>query len=254
MNRSTGELKSMARQMLLGNYRIPILAMLVASLIPSLFLLPFQYLCSERDTVLMQQIIYYLADFIISLIEILLAGGVSRIHLKLARKQPIALKDMFWVIDNRPDRFLLGGLLLVILETLPLTPAMLYLRFGPEKPDANAIALLIILLLIGLIIDIYLALHFSLVFILYADEVQINVIEAFRTSSHMMNGNKLKLFGMELSFIGYVLLGLLSMGIGLLWVSPYMTQAATNFYLELKHEFDVTVEIREPQQYQCENF
>lgn len=245
MNRSTGELKSMARQMLLGNYRVPILAMLLASLIPSLFLLPFQYLCSDRDTVLMQQIIYYLADFIISLIEILLAGGVSRIHLKLARKQPIVLKDMFWVIENRPDRFILGGLLLVIIETLPFAPLLLFLRFDAKEMNARNIIVLSVLFLVGMIIDLYLAMHFSMVFILYADDVQINVIEAFRLSIKMMKGHKIKLFLMQLSFIGYLLLGVLSLGIGLLWVSPYMTQSATNFYLELKHEFDVTVEIHE---------
>ena len=79
MKRSNGELKGMARQMLLGRYQVPMLAMILSSLIPSLFLLPFNYLCSERSTIPMQAVLYYLASFIITLIELLLNCGVKRI-------------------------------------------------------------------------------------------------------------------------------------------------------------------------------
>ena len=87
MKRSNGELKGMARQMLLGRYQVPMLAMLLASLIPSLFLLPFNYLCSDRNTIAIQAVLYYLAYFIITLIELLLNSGVKRVHLMIARGQ-----------------------------------------------------------------------------------------------------------------------------------------------------------------------
>ena len=83
MKRSNGELKGMARQMLLGHYQVPMLAILLSSLIPSLFLLPFNYLCSDRNTIVMQAVLYYLASFIITLIELLLNCGVNRIHLPM---------------------------------------------------------------------------------------------------------------------------------------------------------------------------
>jgi hypothetical protein len=45
-----------------------------------------------------------------------------------------------------------------------------------------------------------------------------------------MYGNKWKLFCLELSFIGWFILGLLTAGIGMLWVMPYITTATAGFY------------------------
>lgn len=244
MNRSIGELKNMARQMLLGNYRTPMLAMILASMIPSLFLLPFNYLCSGRDQILMQEIIYFIANLIISLIEVLLVGGVQRIHLLIARKQPVTVKNMFWVIENRPDRFILGGLLLLIIEFVPFAPAALLLYLNPALSKSTYWTLAAVLLLAGLIAALYLMFCFQLVFILYSDDARINLIEAFCISNKLMKGAKWKMFVLGLSFIGWAMLGLLSMGIGFLWISPYMTQSSVNFYLELRHEFDATVHIQ----------
>jgi uncharacterized membrane protein len=52
-------------------------------------------------------------------------------------------------------------------------------------------------------------------------------------SMEMMNGHKMKLFLLDLSFIGWLLLGVLSFGIGLLWVIPYMYSARAAFYEDL---------------------
>jgi uncharacterized membrane protein len=50
----------------------------------------------------------------------------------------------------------------------------------------------------------------------------------------MMNGNKMRLFGLHLSFIGWWILGILCFGIGTLWVSAYVSMATAEFYEELK--------------------
>ena len=55
-------------------------------------------------------------------------------------------------------------------------------------------------------------------------------------SKQMMNGNKWKLFCLDLSFIGWYILGALCFGVGTLFVEPYHMQARTNFYLSLKGE------------------
>lgn len=53
-----------------------------------------------------------------------------------------------------------------------------------------------------------------------------------------MEGNMGRFFYIELSFIGWALLGLLSCGIGMLWVTPYMMQVSVNFYRSLTGELD----------------
>lgn len=57
--------------------------------------------------------------------------------------------------------------------------------------------------------------------------------EAITASRKLMNGHKMDLFIFDLSFIGWFLLGIISCGIGLLWVVPYYRQAKANFYRNL---------------------
>jgi uncharacterized membrane protein len=54
-----------------------------------------------------------------------------------------------------------------------------------------------------------------------------------KKSMEMMKGHKWELFVLDLSFIGWYLVGLLCLGIGVLWVNPYHQMARANFYLEL---------------------
>ena len=56
-------------------------------------------------------------------------------------------------------------------------------------------------------------------------------------SQEMMKGHKWDLFVLDLSFIGWYIVGLLCLGIGILFVTPYHEMAKANFYLELKKSF-----------------
>lgn len=61
--------------------------------------------------------------------------------------------------------------------------------------------------------------------------------EAITKSKELMHGNRWRLFCLEISFIGWILLAaLLTCGIGLLWVTPYMEAATAAFYREICEE------------------
>ena len=45
-----------------------------------------------------------------------------------------------------------------------------------------------------------------------------------------MNGNRWRLFCLELSFIGWMILASFTFGIGMLWLVPYMAIAQIVFY------------------------
>ena len=60
--------------------------------------------------------------------------------------------------------------------------------------------------------------------------------EAFHETKQMMTGEKLNLFILELSFIGWYLLCAITCGIGLLFLMPYLLSTYTHFYLSLKHK------------------
>lgn len=59
---------------------------------------------------------------------------------------------------------------------------------------------------------------------------------AVRESMRLMDGNKMSLFILDLSFIGWAILCVLTLGIGFLWLVPYMQTAHASFYETIKEE------------------
>ena len=53
-------------------------------------------------------------------------------------------------------------------------------------------------------------------------------------SQRMMRGNRLRFFCLQLSFIGWIIVGSLCFGVGTLWVNAYQNTAFALFYEELK--------------------
>lgn len=80
------------------------------------------------------------------------------------------------------------------------------------------------------------ALAYAMTPYILEEHPEIGIWEASTRSREMMRGHKFDLFYLELSFIGWVLLGFLTCGIGMLWVSPYMSAAMAAFYNDLKAE------------------
>ena len=68
------------------------------------------------------------------------------------------------------------------------------------------------------------------------DEPELRYNAAIEKSMRMMNGYKMKLFLLDLSFIGWMILSILTLGIGLLFLQPYMKTARAAFYEDLKAE------------------
>ncbi|MCR1809210.1 DUF975 family protein [Haploplasma modicum] len=65
------------------------------------------------------------------------------------------------------------------------------------------------------------------------DNPKLEANDVITKSREMMDGNKLRLFLLHLSFIGWFLLGILTFGIGLIFLAPYIKAAETAFYLNL---------------------
>jgi uncharacterized membrane protein len=78
------------------------------------------------------------------------------------------------------------------------------------------------------------ALSYSMAFYILSDNPNISPVEALRKSKIMMQGHKLQLFSLGFSFLGWILLCVLSLGIGFLWLYPYICLSSANFYENLK--------------------
>jgi uncharacterized membrane protein len=81
------------------------------------------------------------------------------------------------------------------------------------------------------------AISYGLAFYLMSDNPNIGVMEAINKSKKMMYGYKWKYFCLGLRFFGWILLGILTLGIGLLWIIPYLNVSFAKFYEDVKANY-----------------
>ena len=91
----------------------------------------------------------------------------------------------------------------------------------------------LIALAIGLCVYLPLSLGIALSFYLMFDFPQKSGKEILLLCWRLMKGKKLRLLYLEFSFLPLLLLSILSFGIGLLWLQPYMQMTYTFFFLDL---------------------
>jgi uncharacterized membrane protein len=82
-------------------------------------------------------------------------------------------------------------------------------------------------------------------YILADDDFEVTYNDAIKTSSDMMMGRKMDYFMLALSFIGWILLGILTLGILYIWLLPYMQSTFTAFYLDVKQSYLGTSNVKE---------
>lgn len=94
--------------------------------------------------------------------------------------------------------------------------------------------LYVILLITGicaLTVKVY---QYSLHAKIIVNHPQISVTHALNLSKTLTKGNKWNLFVMDLSFIGWYMLCILTLGVGLLWIAPYHRMTWLNAYAAIE--------------------
>lgn len=88
-----------------------------------------------------------------------------------------------------------------------------------------------LLLVIPGIIKMY---AYSMAPYILADNPELTAREALSRSKEIMNGHKFDLFVLQLSFFWWNLLAVITLGIGYIYVVPYMSATVVNFYNSIK--------------------
>ena len=89
--------------------------------------------------------------------------------------------------------------------------------------------------LLFIIPGIIVSLMFSQAFYILSEDPSKSITQCISESVNLMTGHKWALFYLELTFIGWWLLAVITLGIAALWVSPYQKLTEANFYLYLKN-------------------
>lgn len=212
---------------------------LLVSLLPSLILLPFSLLLPNTKSIT-QNLIFLLAYLIVLLLSVVLSAGYVFLHLNIARRRPYGFRDLIRGFQVRPDSYIVTALLLVLIS-LPFlicaaaavaVPIILRTIYGTPYLLIPGI----LLYLVVLIVWISVLLRYALFLPLLVDDPNQKALDALKKSRRMMTGHRKQLFLLMLSFIGWYLLGLLSMAVGFLWIYPYIWQSIIVFYQELSGE------------------
>jgi len=193
--KTNSELRRSAREQLKGNWGTAILLCLIFSII-----------CGAPGPIF-TKVNPYIGQILGILISGPLALGLNTCFLKLVRHEPFIFENLFDGFKNFSSAFI-AQLLVVIF-----------------------VSLWSLLLIIPGIIAAY---RYSMVFYILSDNPEISAMEALKRSKEMMMGSKWKLFCLQLSFIGWSLLGILTLFIGYLWLIPYIYGSMANFYENIK--------------------
>jgi uncharacterized membrane protein len=111
-------------------------------------------------------------------------------------------------------------------------------KFGLALAAYFLMFVFIILWMLLLIIPgIIAAISYSMTFYIIADEESMDAMEAIDKSKAMMDGYKWKYFCLGLRFLGWALLCVLTLGIGFLWLMPYMQVTNAKFYEDVKANY-----------------
>lgn len=167
-----------------------------------------------------------------------LGGGYTNAAKKLIESKGTdndLIDNMFKIGFGR--NYLRFVLMVVLTEVIAFVLMGLFLSpvFFILSPVTKLI-LTAISMTVFLVFIIIISLMLALTPFLIVDEPQLSVVEAMVRSCRMMTGMKWRLFVLQLSFLGWILLSLLTLGIGLLWVIPYYQTSVCAFYYNLKEE------------------
>lgn len=137
--------------------------------------------------------------------------GVSGYFLKLIRKEGPIIEDIF-----KGFRFFVKTFVLNLLITV------------------FTILWTLLLIIPGIIASF----RYSMAYYIMMDNPELSAFEALSESKRMMVGFKFQLFLLAFSFLGWFLLGVVTLGIAFLWVNPYYETAKANFYQDLKEHYN----------------
>lgn len=127
--------------------------------------------------------------------------------------------------------------------TLPEAGAL----FAPFKQYARTVGAVLLVFVYTLLWTLLLvipgiikAYSYSMTFYILRENLEMTAGDAITASQKMMDGHKMDLFLLSLSFIGWAILASITFGIGYLWLIPYIYTAYAAFYETLKKETSVT--------------
>lgn len=232
---SSAELKASAKEHMFGHYGTAIGASLLVMLISYFFLLAVPDLLGDFNTVI-GTCIYYISSFLITVLIGLFSSGISYFYLKIVCGQHVTVSDIFQGFKLYPNKALAVQAWTTLITYVVDLPRFIYYSRISDKPDTRTWMIYAMLTALSVFVTVALKLFYGQAYYLLHDFPQYSAQELLAMSRRLMTGNKRRLFFLYISFIPFALPGILSCGIALMWVIPYMNATMAEFYLDIVKE------------------
>lgn len=237
-------LKNQARMKLNGKYgnsalltflhEIIILTADIVLTTPIMFISSFSsMLTGTPEDGIGSSIALLIASLLISVFIGVLNTGVSLYYLNITCGRIASVANLFYGYQYMFKKSLSLSAVVVAANSLPLLPYnVLYLIYNQEQSQ-QWLYYTLIAYVIGISIYIPLSLCLSQSYYLLLDFPKQSVKEILSTSIRLMRGRKRQFFYIQLSFFPLMLLSVFTLGIGNLWLTPYMQQTTALYFLHI---------------------
>ncbi len=234
--KSSAELKASAREHLLGHYGTVIGAFVLMGAILGVVTIVVS-LIVDISTI-PGTILYYAIMFLVSVLTGLFTSGSAYLYLKLICGRPVSVADLFYGFQLCPDKAVAMQAWITLITYIGSLPQIVvnYLMMMNLNQAVKLMLPYALSLILSGVVTVMLSLLYSQAFFLLHDFPQYTAKELLRKSRRLMVHHKGRLFYLYVSFLPLMLLGLLSWGLALLWVIPYIAATEAEFFLDLiKH-------------------
>lgn len=194
----------------------------------------------------------------VTVVEVPLAFGLIISLFKVFNSEDVKAFDFFMLGFNnfaKSWKISLRILLKMIVPIILIVVSLFLISFGLVAGSASVLlsnsssgglfifgVIGLILYIVALVWAIMKSYYYSLAYIIAADKPELDAKQAVEESKRLMTGNRGKLFFLQFSFIGWAILTVLTLGIGYLWLLPYIQFSMFAFYKQLSGNDTVRVE------------
>lgn len=240
---SRRELKNYAKQAMSGKYGILILAFVAVQALALISSMISTALFPGEETI--DIVLSYAFTFILTLLINVVAAGMNYMYLNIARGKAYSLNDLFYFYRHHPDRVIVVGFFMAVLNLLTMLPYTIYSNANLPGKDASVEALItwlytgVVLMIVGMIVYQILVIPLEMTYYILADKPELKSTEAMKESLEMMYGNFGRYLMLKISFIPLMFLSVFTFYIALLWIFPYMAMTEVMFYRDLTGELKV---------------
>jgi uncharacterized membrane protein len=199
------EMKLKAKEHLSGNWPVVIITVFIFLALTQLFTNQDRVVTLSNGESMVSP-----SSAFFNLLSFILTGPLTyglMVFFRRLREQTADIKDLFLGFKRFGDTFLLNLLTMVFIVLWSL-----------------------LLIIPGIIA----AIRYTMAYLIMTENPDMTALESITASKMMMEGHKMEFFSFALSFIGWFFLGIVTFGLGFLYVIPYYNASKVEFYENLK--------------------